>query len=73
MEGCSRSSAERFREITQDQIAVLISHRFSAVRMADAIVVLDAGRVVEARSHEELLAHQDRYEQLFSLQAQGYQ
>lgn len=64
---------ERFREVTEDQIAVLISHRFSTVRMADAIVVLDAGRVVEAGSHEQLLSQQGRYERLFSLQAQGYQ
>ena len=63
---------ERFRELTQDQIAVLISHRFSTVRTADSIVVLDGGRIVESGSHDELMLHDGRYARLFSLQAQGY-
>ncbi len=63
---------ERFRELTDDRIAVLISHRFSTVRMADYIVVLDRGRIVEEGSHEQLMARDGRYAHLFSLQAAGY-
>jgi ABC-type multidrug transport system fused ATPase/permease subunit len=63
---------ERFRRLTQHQIAVLISHRFSTVRMADTIVVLEDGRIVESGSHAELVARAGRYERLFSLQAAGY-
>lgn len=64
---------ERFREFTRDQIAVLISHRFSTVRMADHIIVLDTGRIVEQGSHEQLMADNSLYAHLFSLQAAGYQ
>ena len=64
---------ERFRALTQDQMAILISHRFSTVRMADQIVVLENGRIVEQGSHEELLDLDGRYAHLFSLQAAGYQ
>jgi ATP-binding cassette subfamily B protein len=53
-------------------MAVLISHRFSTVRMADRILVLDDGRVVEDGSHEALLALGGRYAELFGLQAAGY-
>jgi ABC-type multidrug transport system fused ATPase/permease subunit len=63
---------ERFRERTQDQIAIVISHRFSTVRMADNIIVLDQGKIIERGSHEELLHLGGRYATLFSLQAQGY-
>ncbi|WP_428268576.1 ABC transporter ATP-binding protein [Haliangium sp.] len=63
---------DRFREITEDQIAVLISHRFSTVRMADHIVVLNAGRIVEEGSHEALMERDGPYARLFSLQAAGY-
>ena len=63
---------ERFRELTKDQIAIVISHRFSTVRMADDIIVLDAGRVVEHGSHDALVARGGRYATLFSLQAAGY-
>ena len=64
---------ERFREVTQDQIAVLISHRFSTVRMADYIIVLNGGRVIEKGTHEDLMTQDGVYAHLFSLQAAGYQ
>ncbi|MBS1529790.1 MAG: ABC transporter ATP-binding protein [Bacteroidetes bacterium] len=64
---------ERFTELTRGKMAVLISHRFSTVRMADRIVVLDKGEIVEIGSHEELLANGGRYAELFRLQAMGYQ
>jgi ATP-binding cassette subfamily B protein len=64
---------DRFRERTKDQIAIVISHRFSTVRMADRIVVLDGGKVVESGSHDELVAQGGRYATLFKLQARGYQ
>lgn len=63
---------ERFRQMTQGQMAVLISHRFSTVRMADHIVVLDQGEVKEQGTHEELLREEGRYARLFRLQAQAY-
>lgn len=63
---------DRFRERTRDQIAIVISHRFSTVRMADTIVVLDGGRVLERGSHDELVAAGGRYATLFALQARGY-
>ncbi len=63
---------DRFREMTEDQIAILISHRFSSVRMADEIAVLQDGWVVEHGSHEDLMALDGVYERLFSLQAAGY-
>jgi ATP-binding cassette subfamily B protein len=63
---------ERFRELTRDQIAIVISHRFSTVRMADTIIVLDDGRIVEQGSHDQLVALGGRYATLFSLQAAGY-
>jgi ATP-binding cassette subfamily B protein len=64
---------ERFTELTQGKMAVLISHRFSTVRMADRIVVLDQGEIAEVGSHEDLLAKGGRYAELFQLQAMGYQ
>ncbi|MBO2032937.1 ABC transporter ATP-binding protein [Siccationidurans ginsengisoli] len=63
---------ERFKELTQGKTAVLISHRFSTVRMADRILVIEHGRVQEIGSHEELLARGGRYAELFQLQAAGY-
>ncbi|RZJ62291.1 MAG: ABC transporter ATP-binding protein, partial [Hymenobacter sp.] len=63
---------ERFKDLTQGKTAVLISHRFSTVRMADRILVVENGRVQEIGSHEELLANNGRYAELFQLQAAGY-
>jgi ATP-binding cassette, subfamily B, bacterial len=62
----------RFAELTEGRMAVLISHRFSTVRMADRIVVLEEGRVLEEGTHEALLALGGRYAELFNLQAAGY-
>ena len=53
-------------------MAIPISHRFSTVRMADEIVVIDHGKVVEQGDHETLVAQNGRYAHLFSLQAAGY-
>ena len=64
---------QRFSELTQGKMAVLISHRFSTVRMADRILVLDKGEMLEEGSHEELLAKGGHYADLFNLQAMGYQ
>jgi len=61
-----------FRVLTKDQMVVLISHRFSTVRMADKIIVMANGRIMEQGSHEELLTLNGRYAHLFSLQAEGY-
>ena len=63
---------ERFAELTKDKAAMLISHRFSTVRMANRILVLDKGQVIEIGSHEELLEMGGRYAELFKLQAMGY-
>ncbi len=64
---------ERFTELTQGKMAVLISHRFSTVRMADRIIVLEKGQIAEIGSHEELLMKNGKYAELFRLQAIGYQ
>ncbi|HKK04081.1 MAG TPA: ABC transporter ATP-binding protein [Gammaproteobacteria bacterium] len=63
---------EHFRSLTRNRIAILISHRFSTVRMADQIIVIDDGRVIERGSHEELMALDGHYARLFLLQARGY-
>jgi ATP-binding cassette subfamily B protein len=62
----------RFAELTKGRMAVLISHRFSTVRMADRILVLQDGRLVDDGTHDELLARGGLYAELFSLQAAGY-
>ncbi|RNL52160.1 ABC transporter ATP-binding protein [Pedobacter jejuensis] len=64
---------QRFAELTHGKSAVLISHRFSTARLADRILVLDKGTVLETGSHEELLDKNGRYAELFNLQAKGYQ
>jgi ATP-binding cassette subfamily B protein len=63
---------QRFRDLSVGKTAILISHRFSTVRMADRILVLENGQVVEAGSHEQLVASGGRYAELFELQASGY-
>ncbi len=63
---------ERFAELTQGKMALLISHRFSTVRMADRIVVLEDGRLVEEGSHSQLVALGGRYAAMFEMQAASY-
>jgi len=63
---------KRFKELSDDRTAVLISHRFSSVRMADRILVLEQGLLEASGTHEELLAQGGRYAELFELQASGY-
>jgi ATP-binding cassette subfamily B protein len=63
---------KRFADLTKGKSAVLISHRFSTVRMADRILVLEKGELIEIGSHEELLIKGGRYAELFDLQAMGY-
>jgi ATP-binding cassette subfamily B protein len=63
---------ERFAELTNGKMALLISHRFSTVRMADRIVVLEAGRLVEEGSHSQLIALGGRYAAMFEMQAASY-
>ncbi len=63
---------ERFRALKANRTAILITHRFGTVRMADRIVVLDAGRVVEEGTHAELLAKEGLYAKMFLMQAAGY-
>jgi ATP-binding cassette subfamily B protein len=62
----------RFAELTKGRMAVLISHRFSTVRMADRILVLRGGELIDQGAHEELVARGGLYAELFSLQAAGY-
>lgn len=64
---------EHFRALTEDRMAILISHRFSTVRMADEIIVMDGGRIIERGNHDSLLAGNGHYARLFRLQAAGYQ
>ena len=63
---------EHFRKLTKNRIAILISHRFSTVRMASQIVVIENGRIIERGDHEALMQLGGRYARLFSLQAEGY-
>jgi len=63
---------QRFSQMTEGKSAVLISHRFSTARLADRILVLDKGQLLEIGTHEELLKLNGRYAELFNLQAKGY-
>ena len=63
---------QRFKELSEGKSAVLISHRFSSVRMADRILVLEQGRIEASGTHEQLMAQGERYAELFELQAAGY-
>ena len=63
---------EHFRQLARERITILISHRFSTVRMANQILVLDHGRIIERGTHEQLIALGGRYAHLFTLQARGY-
>jgi len=62
----------KFRELTKGKTAVFISHRFSTVRLADRIFVIENGSIIESGSHEELIALKGRYADLFNLQAEAY-
>jgi ATP-binding cassette subfamily B protein len=63
---------QRFKELTDGKMAILISHRFSTVRMADRIAVIQEGRITELGTHEELLRREGAYARLFGMQAEGY-
>jgi len=63
---------QRFADLIEGKSAVLISHRFSTVRMADRILFLENGQLLELGSHEELIEKQGKYAELFNLQAKGY-
>jgi ATP-binding cassette subfamily B protein len=67
-----RFAAGAREETANGRVTVLVSHRFSTVRMADLIVVLDGARVVEVGSHDELMARRGTYAELYSIQAESY-
>lgn len=70
--GAEAAVFEHFREYAKGRMTLLISHRFSSVRSADHIIVLDQGRIAEQGNHEQLIGGGGRYAELFDIQAQGY-
>ena len=62
-----------FQEHTASKMAILISHRFSTVRLANEIIVMEHGKIIERGTHSQLLEMDGRYAYLFTLQAKGYQ
>ena len=70
--GAEATIFEHFRELAGGRIVILISHRFSTVRMADQIIVIQDGRIIERGSHDGLMSQDGHYAHLFALQAQGY-
>ena len=70
--GAEATIFEHFRRLTRDKIAILISHRFSTVRMANQIIVIRNGEIIERGDHQALMAMDGNYAHLFSLQAAGY-
>jgi ATP-binding cassette subfamily B protein len=63
---------KRFSQLVEGRMALIISHRFSTVRMADRIIVLQDGAIIEEGSHDQLLDKRGLYSELFTLQAEGY-
>jgi ATP-binding cassette subfamily B protein len=63
---------ERIRELAEGRAVILISHRFSTVRTADRIHILDQGRILESGSHDELMARGGRYAEMYEVQARGF-
>ena len=63
---------EKFRELVKGKTSVIISHRFSTVRMADKIAVMHNGRIIEYGTHEELMAENGRYSEMYTIQASAY-
>jgi len=72
----AKAEEEIFKEIGQfakNKILILISHRFSTVRQASKILVIDKGKIIEEGSHKQLMEKKGRYAELFQIQAKGYQ
>jgi ATP-binding cassette subfamily B protein len=63
---------QRFADLTEGKLSVLISHRFSTVKMADRILVLEKGRIAEEGRHDQLMARAGRYAEMFDMQASSY-